>query len=399
MDAHYKKLNTELIAEVQSLRLRLSEMRRTEVALQALLFDERAEHQKTLRRAVNKFVQSLGIPIGTELEADITRTTTDVEQSTAPARRTRSIIERRASVERRSSVERRTSLAPRISSSSLTLSPTDRRRSISAQSMELEEEEQQQQEPTEITTPLPRRVAELEFDDSESPIPDNGTTSAVSADESPRPNLFLIVEESAMDISSASESIATVSDDTSISLRGANVKTPSPSGRVLRDLSINVPTITVTRGMKSLQRSSAILCDTTNEDNEEMSVQEIRHAPSRSPGYSRLKLTLGENNPNLLMVTPRRSQFNSISTAPGCTSTPCDLSSELKVRKKKQKDQKTQSEEEEEEKPLNTSYSCRPSRSCRPTTLVEPKLSTKLRNESATKKPTTKRNTRSKSSN
>ncbi|XP_068146383.1 shugoshin [Drosophila tropicalis] len=398
MDAHYKKLNTELIAEVQSLRLRLSEMRRTEVALQALLFEERAEQQKTLRRAVNKFVQSLGIPIGTELEADITRTTTDVQQSTAPARRTRSIIERRASVERRSSVEGRSSLAPPRSSSCLTSSPSDRRRSNSTQSLELQEEEQQQ-EPAEITTPLPRRIAELEFDDSTSPIPDNGTAGAALADESPRPNLFLIVEESAMDITSASESIATVSDDSSISLHETNVKTPSPSGRVLRDLSINVPTITISRGMKSLQRSSAIICDTTNEDNEEMSVQQIRHAPPRSPGCSRLKLTLVENNPNLLMVTPRRSQFNSIRTAPGCTSTPCDLSPEVKVRKKKQKEQKPQSEEEEEEQPLNSTYSRRPSRSCRPTTLVEPKLSTKLRNESATKKPTTKRSNRSKSSN
>ncbi|XP_043645430.1 shugoshin isoform X2 [Drosophila teissieri] len=393
VEQQYKLLNAELMDQVQKQRLEIGEYRKRVISLEREIMDIREEHVlqnhrqqmenisivRSLMLSLNVDSDSLAAPQEPAQGAQINR-------PSGPRRSSREICKdmRRTCVLARTT---RTISPRRTSSVTSTVSSTSRRSSSEVQS-EVEATRVTVDRRANKPTPPPRRPAELVFDEDDSeddfeqavsPVDDNNEEAQTDQHEENN-RLFSIIEENASEgeTTDSSSSCEAIYCDTTVESSPPNGQvTATPSGRALREVDPNVPVaMSLSRGKESGKGSRLTIPAAVDDSPQEPSIQCPRLAvtrPSQSSGIF----------PEVNGLTPRRSLFNGISQLAGSTSTPKSFLVEempsIKTRSR------TAANKKSENTDMSSSFcstSGRPSRSCRPTSLAEPSLRSKMRNGS-----------------
>eukprot|EP00099_Drosophila_melanogaster_P012384 NP_001286705.1 meiotic from via salaria 332, isoform B [Drosophila melanogaster] len=389
VEQQYKLLNAELMDQVQKQRLEIGEYRKRVISLEREIMDIREEHvlQNHRQRMENiSIVRSLMLSLNVDSDSLAVRQepapAAQINRPSGPRRSSREICK---DMRRTCALARTTRpISPRRSSSvTSTVSSTSRRSSAEVQSEVVTTripEDRRANKPT----PPPRRPAELVFDEDDS---DDDFDEAVSPVEETQTEqneennrLFSIIEENGSEGEStdSSSSCEAIYCDTTFESSPPNAQvTVTPSGRALREVDTNIPVaVSLSRGKETGKGSWLAISVAVEDSPQEPSIQCPRLAvtrPSQSSGIF----------PDVNGLTPRRSLFNGIGKMAGSTSTPKSFLVEempsIRTRSR------TAANKKSENTDMSSSFcnnSARPSRSCRPTSLVEPSLKNKLRNGS-----------------
>ncbi|XP_039481616.1 shugoshin [Drosophila santomea] len=396
VEQQYKLLNAELMDQVQKQRLEIGEYRKRVITLEREIMDIREEHilQNHRQQMENiSIVRSLMLSLNVDSDSlagpQEPAQGAQINRPSGPPRSSSEICKdmRRTCVLARTT---RTISPSRTSSVTSTASSTIRRSSSEVQS-EVEATRVTVNRRASKPTPPPRRPAELVFDEDDSeddfeeavsPV-HNNNEEVQSGQHEENNRLFSIIEENASEgetTDSSSSCEAIYCDTTVDSSPPKGQATVTPSGRALREVDPNVPeAMSLSRGKESGKGSRLTISAAVDDSPQEPSIQCPRLAvtrPSQSSGIF----------PDVNGLTPRRSLFNGISQLAGCTSTPRSFLVEempsIKTRSR------TAANKKSENTDMSSSFcntSGRPSRRCRPTSLAEPNLKTKMRSGSKDK--------------
>ncbi|EDW61101.1 shugoshin [Drosophila virilis] len=432
----YKLINAELMDQVQKQRITIGEMRKAEILLKRQLLEERemrlAEAQyneNKLKCALRTFMNSLDVNLDGNSDYPTTRTSAASDN----VRHSHYSSSQACSVLRRSSALLQRSLA---------VSPTRRSRSRSLSSCSVtSHEEIKEFSPVKETlviaskTPEPRHLVELQGN-MDSPDFQEAGSSPDQFLVSPTPptavaDMFSIIEESDSEDNTLSlspklhetQKLRASSSSMEISplpLRDLTNKTDSlipslkitkahcvaPSTQDETENTMKDPSIehakcdfqqsylTDSQRITSAHcRSSRVHKNDTKSDSLEPSIEHVRLAAQTS---SSMHVIIQCPSPNAgPALTPRRSQlnfsnFNGISNRPGDSSTPRreqeTFTTNWKPVSAKAKPKRTNSANSRaDQSSTDCSMLGRPSRSCRPKSLKEPKLNSKMRNETQSK--------------
>ncbi|BFG06498.1 shugoshin [Drosophila madeirensis] len=245
--------------------------------------------------------------------------------------------------------------------------------------------------------------------DEESPCVVDEDSPCVVDEDSPcvadevRPSLCFTIEETDYEVASDSSSNYSFPSMEICDIRDTPIRTRSARGQVLRELSENVPKERGAQIRGKPEPPTLTISCHADDSSQEMSIQQQRQqllSPMPMPTHMHMSV-----------VSPHQSQFNGIISTSGSTSTP--HSSPVAVAKKKgratpkphkdpqeetvgvsrirtrlQTSQETLSASHEslQDDQSSCSASGRPSRQCRPTSLKEPRVNRKMRNDSLSKK-------------
>ncbi|XP_023167356.2 shugoshin-like [Drosophila hydei] len=427
----YKIINAELMDQVQKQRITISEMLKTEVVLKRQLLEEREirladaqYNEQKLKCAIRTLLNSLDI----NFESDEDSRTSQSSKALDNIRASPYNNEQACSELRRSS---------EILQKTLPLSPIRRSRS-SVLSCNSSQDEESENSTTTISpcsekltivrkTPEPRHLVELEANVSSPQAQDSPEPAPTPSNLTPAAAyLYSIIEESEIEESTLSSS---VDSNETLQKSLASSSDMEISALPLRDMT-NVqnrearliPTVKITKEQSpsemtsnktkkcnvkqtSLDHNNPNLEKTMlgkNESdigNQEPSIEHVRVAAQTSLS---MQVTLPCPSVNVEPVlTPRRSQlnfssFNGIVNRPGDCSTPRQDEATLnaswkrsstKARGKQIRCSATTSiaMSRTDETTIEGSMDSRTRRKCRPTTLKEASLRTKLRNQAQTK--------------
>ncbi|EDV55556.1 shugoshin [Drosophila erecta] len=391
VEQQYKLLNAELMDQVQKQRLEIGEYRKRVISLEREIMDIREEHvlQNHRQRMENiSIVRSLMLSLNVDSDSLVVPQEpahgAQINRPSGPRRSSREICKdmRRTCVLAHNT---RPISPSRSSSVTSAVSSTSRPSNAEVQS-EVEASGVTENRRAHKPTPMPRRPAELVFDEDDSdddfdgvsPV-DNNNEEAQTEENEENNRLFSIIEENGSEGETTdSSSCEAIYCDTTVESSPPNAQTTvTPSGRALREVDPNVPVaVSLSRGKGSGKGSKLVTPDPVDDSPQEQSIQCPRLAvtrPSQSSGIF----------PDVNGLTPRRSLFNGISQLAGSTSTPKSfLVEEMPSIKTKSR---TAAKKNSENTDMSSSFfnsSGRPSRSCRPTSLVEPSLRNKMRNSS-----------------
>ncbi|KAH8358118.1 hypothetical protein KR084_003884 [Drosophila pseudotakahashii] len=398
VEMQYKLLNAELMEQVQKQRLEIGEYRKRVITLERENMDLREEHilEKNRQRldnigAVRSLMQRLNVNSDCLESGGSQEPTPVVCRPNAPRRSSREICR---DIRRTCALARTTrTISPRRSTTSVasTTSSTSRRSSAETISEEEATMVAEKRRPMKHTPP-PRRPGELLFDEDDSeeesitvasPVhrqEENNNEEEEQTDQNHEAQtnqenklLFSIIEENDSETETTadeSSSCEAIYCDTTIDSSPTNgPATATPCGRALREVDTNVPeAVSLNRGKETGKPKNSSIRQAEENSLQEPSIQCARLAvtrPSHSSGIF----------PDINGSTPRRSLFNGIGQVAGSTSTPITNGHKSAVEKERKKSEKTE---------MSSSFfssSGRPSRSCRPTSLVERNLKDKMRNE------------------
>ncbi|EDW61100.1 shugoshin [Drosophila virilis] len=431
----YKLINAELMDQVQKQRITIGELRKVEVYLQRQLLEEREMrladaqyNENKLKCALRTFMNSLDVNLDGNSDYPTTRTSAASDN----VRHSHYSSSQACSVLRRSSALLQRSLA---------VSPTRRSRSRSLSSCSVtSHEEIRESSPVKETlviarkTPEPRHLVELQGNMDSPEFLEAGTSVAASPDKlvvSPTPvaDMYSIIEESDSEDNTLSlspklhetQKLRASSSSMEISplpLRDLTNKTDSlipslkitkahcvaPSTQDETENTMKDPSIehakcdfqqsylTDSQRITSAHcRSSRVHKNDTKSDSLEPSIEHVRLAAQTS---SSMHVIIQCPSPNAgPALTPRRSQlnfsnFNGISNRPGDSSTPRreqETTNWIPASAKAKPKRTNSTNSRADQSSTDCSLSGRPSRSCRPKSLKEPKLNSKMRNEALTK--------------
>ncbi|XP_030556166.1 shugoshin-like isoform X1 [Drosophila novamexicana] len=427
----YKLINAELMDQVQKQRITIGEMRKAEVLLKRQLLEEREMrladaqyNENKLKCALRTFMNSLDVNLDGNGDYPTTRTSAASDN----VRHSHYSSSQACSVLRRSSALLQRSLA---------VSPTRRSRSLSSCSVTSHEEMKESSPVKERLvivrkTPEPRHLVELQGN-MDSPDCQEAGPSPDQLLVSPTPvaDMYSIIEESDSEDNTLSSSLklhepqklrasSSSMELSPLPLRDLTNKTDSviPNLKITKSHCVAASTQDETENtmkdpsiehgkcdfqqsyLAASQRITAAHCRSsrvhkidTKSDSLEPSIEHVRLAAQTS---SSMHVIIQCPSPNAgPALTPRRSQlnfsnFNGIANRPGDSSTPRreqeTLTTNWKSASKTEKPKRTNSANSlADQSRTDCSMSSRPSRSCRPKSLKEPKLNSKMRNETLTK--------------
>ncbi|XP_017045095.1 shugoshin [Drosophila ficusphila] len=394
VEQQYKLLNAELMDQVQKQRMEIGEYRKRVVALERENMDlreaqvlqndrQRLENISIVRNLMQRLNLEHDCLVGNQDSAHV------VSRPSVQRRSSREICKdmRRTSALARTT---RTTSPTRTAPMSSTTSSSSRRSSVEAHTNVEDAIATEERRPTRHTPP-PRRPAEMMFDEDESeeessaepsPVPQQSKSNEEARTDENQENerLYSIVEEndSGEDASESSSSCEAIYCDTTIESSPPNGGAPAtPCGRALREVNTNVPeSVSLIRG-KETSKSRLAIPGQEEDSVQEPSIQCPRLTVTR-PSYS------SGSFPDI-GTTPRRSLFNGIAQVAGCTSTPKSFVVE-EVPSVKSRTRKTaQKKSDTIDTSCSLSTSGRPRRSCRPSSMAEPNLKKKMRNEPKSK--------------
>ncbi|SPP72750.1 shugoshin [Drosophila guanche] len=437
VELQYKLLNAELMGHVQKLRVELGEYKKLVVNLQTELLDEREYRvlaMDTKKRQIKCALSALMKDLDLEEDNPASVNHTQQEELKSPTANRRSSIKEVCNEMRRfSDMTRPTrTCSPSSRRSSSSSNSTLRNSSsgviaedateVNAATASPEATQTQTQYIYSAVTPPPRRIAEmaLALDDSDEDSPcvvDEDSPCVVDEDspcvvdeDSPcvdnagLASLCFIIEETDYEFASDNSSNYSFPSMEICDVRDTPIRTRSARGQVLRELSENVPKESGAQVRGKPEPPALTISCHADDSSQEMSIQQQRHLP----------LSPMPMHVHMSVVSPRQSQFNGIISASGSTSTP--HSSPAAVAKKNGTTKKKPHNDPQEEtvsvstartrfqtsqetlsashkSPQDDQSSCsgsgRPSRQCRPTSLKEPNLNRKMRNNSQSKKNST----------
>ncbi|EDW09871.2 shugoshin [Drosophila mojavensis] len=427
----YKIINAELMDQVQRQRITIAEMLKTEVLLKRQLLEEREirladaqYNEQKLKCAIRTMLHSLDLNLDSREDYEDTSQTSKASENVKPS----SYHNGQACSELRRSSERLQRALP--------VSPIRRSRS-SVSSCNNSQHEASERSTTPISpcnekvtivrkTPEPRHLAELEANTSSPQVQE----SPEPAHPTPTPTtvvgyMYSIIEESDNEENTSSSSV-----DSSDTLQKSSIKpsetissmeaSPSPlrdmtnvqkrrprfvpSVKSAKELSPSKEISLKTETQTSLDHSDQNISKTMIGKHEsivgkqEPSIERVRAAArSSSPMQVTLPCSSLKAEPTL---TPRRSQlnfssFNGIANRPEDCSTPrqdeTTLISNWPLASTKTKGKRTRSTasgislNRADNTSIEGSIASRARRNCRPSSLKEASLRTKLRNETQTK--------------
>lgn len=435
----YKLINAQLMDQVQSQRKMIGLMREEEVNLKRRWMEEREQrlaeaqyNENKLKCGIRTLLRSLDMNLN--LDDSISSSIRTSQASENARRSSGSNCNRICSEFRRSSI---------LLQSSVPTSPTNRnhsqssRKSLGIEQIEsLSEATNNTSIEAPIKTPEPRRLNELPEYSSSPEMEDIEEEQTVMSPAQTNDLIYSIIEESDSEDVSFTSTVEYVEPQQERVLEDRKKPSPLPlrdvtnkSSRLISSpkntkLRSNSASITRSEATKDIQETTTghvrrapqqrspgrqellrtspkkttvrgkpviVSENETNYDNLEPSIEYIRHAtrPS-SPVLLTIPGTSVNNTPNL---TPRRSQlnfdrFNSIMYQTGNCSTPRLSSAQatvgkasLKSKKKIQKSTSNSTQEYSEQLSSESTLSGRPSRKCRPTSLKEATLNSKMRRE------------------
>ncbi|XP_017077237.1 shugoshin [Drosophila eugracilis] len=379
----YKLLNAELMDQVQKQRMEIGEYRKQVIILQREIMDMREEHilQNDRQRQENICI----------IKSLMQRLNIDSDCLVVPQEPTQRVSKppnsRRSSKEICKEIRRTCALAR-------TTRTTSPRKSIPMEISSISipysallkpqmESTREKDENTAIRNSLqPRRPTELMFDEDESDEDSSETASPEQNNEAQNDgnqnnHLFSIIEETVSEDEDedSSSSCEAIYCDTTIESSLSNERSTSiPRGRALREVNTNVPeAVPLFKGKDPRKSMSGV---PSNEDSiQEPSIQQPRLAVTRPSNNSVIL-------PDIIGSTPRRSMFNSIYQKGGSTSTPKSFIVEEETATKTRN--RTAPQKKSIQTDMSSSFfstSGRPSRRCKPTSLAEPNLRIKMRNE------------------
>ncbi|XP_064542887.1 shugoshin [Drosophila montana] len=438
----YKLINAELMDQVQKQRIAIGEMRKAEILLKRQLLEEREMrladaqlNENKLKCALRTLLHSLDVNLDGNSDYPTTRTS----EASDNVRHSHYSSSQACSVLRRSSALLQRSLA---------VSPTRRSRSRSLSSCSVishnssRDEEIKESSPVKETlvifrkTPEPRHLVELQANMDSPDFQEAVPTAAASPDQllvSPTPvaDMYSIIEESDSEDNTLSSSLKLHETQKLRASSSSMEMSPLPLRDVTNKTEGLIPNLKITKAhciqsstqdetentMKDLSiehakcdfqqsslpasqkitkahcRSSRVHKNDTKSDSQEPSIEHVRLAAQTN---SSMHVIIQCGSPNAgPALTPRRSQLN-FSSFNGIADRPCDsstprrgqetLTTNWKPTSAKAKVKRTKSANSRAE-PSSTdgSMSSRPSRSCRPKSLKEPNLNSKMRNESQSK--------------